>query len=175
MSSCIFTNAFYFEKDLVDLPYFDGRWFLVNNSTNTTDSLVKYEVERRAKGYYFVHWKGGNAEQFMQLHTFKLDEQIFVDAQQVELNPATGAFNARLKVHTIWKYFLVDTSNFVVVNFNYDKVEDRLKDGKMKLQNTGDKGIFFVTAPTGELQKFLIDFRDNNEIWGEAFNFVKTY
>lgn len=176
LQACIFKYPFYAESDLVDLPVIKGNWYMLDTPSGNPDTLVEYAVTQLAKGHYFVNWKAGNTEEYMYLHSFKLKDQFYVDAQQIALDIATKKYEARVPVHTIWKYFKIDRATFVMVNLNYDKVMDQLKNSSLNLKTeTEAVDQKIVVSERDELQQFLLSISSNSKMWGEGFTFVSAH
>jgi hypothetical protein len=156
-------NPLYLDSDLVFDPALIGVW-------THEKEIWKFEKDGEQK-YKFVHTDDQNHSAQFAAHLLKIKGRRFLDVLiekigKDEINPWAGA--ALIPGHLFIKVERIQPALEIAV-MDPDWLEKHLKTHPKEITHlqTSDKRIL-LTASTEELQKFVMDYAEGEQLFGEA-------
>ena len=140
--------------------------------TDDPDQQWKFEKETNL-AYKLIHTEQKNAPVISQAHLFKLRDQIFLDLGQHSEAPDDNAFPPRLPSHLLVRiYELKPTLRAGTMNYQWivallDKDPTALRHHVIKKGEKIEDRELVLTAPTEELQQFIIKHLSTEAAWND--------
>lgn len=148
-------HSVYTEDDLVFEPEIVGFWKL-ENSPQTWDF-----TKRDDKSYHLVFTdKHGQSGRFVA-HVCRVEDTLFMDLLPAEKDAEVTAFYKyhMLPMHTV--YMVKQTKpSLELVSIDFNWLKQHLADHPDALSHSTSNNRTLITAPTAELQQFLLEHKD---------------
>lgn len=165
VAGCVVTSVYpyYTEKDLVFDPAVVGDWADAGQ-TNTPAEFIR--IERAGEKGYWVMAVGGDETNRVELHLFRLQENLFLDS--CPTNRSLDFLPVHQVSKAIWRGPVMETANL-----DYDWLAKLLEQNPKAVRHlvlpetSGDdqKGRIVLTADTQELQRFIIKHVNDTNAW----------
>lgn len=164
---------FYTEKDLFTDEKYEGFWKSENDwlyiSKDSDDcKLLIIENENMLISSHY------NMSLF-DITLFQLNDHPFIDLYPSENSMhGTSLYKEHLvAAHSLAKVSLHDDS-LLLFHQNPDFVEKLLKERRIRIKHEQTEDKFILTAPTADLQKFVIKYMNEPEAFLEGSEFLKV-
>ena len=182
-SSCLTTlHPIFTEKDLVFDPRLYGNW-----SNEEGGSTVNYRLARTSevkslspslqgnasKIYMLEEWDDkGNLKSKQYAFMVKLGKYYFMDfypAGLKEGNNADKFFAAHyIPMHSIYRIKFKTDRSFEIQQLDAGYLETLIKNKKIRIRHeVTEDGGYVITAPTEELQKYIVKYSDIPEAYSK--------
>ncbi len=182
LSSCsVFSvHPLYDEGSLVTDDNLVGLWFNVSDSETyiriePIKKYYNYKAEQVGGNYYKLIRADKGDTIWYEAHYLKLNNDYYLD-----LFPLNGGpFNQDdllirnyFPVHSFIKMEL-EPDKAVVYTFDEDKLLQLFKQNRIRLQHEMVDDYVLITASTKDLQRFILKYSKDREVFGEPGVFIK--
>jgi hypothetical protein len=181
LSGCLSTlHPLFTEKDLVFDPRLIGSW-----KTNTDDDVLVFEKGTAAnfsqasagmqklagKGYLLTITEPGNAQPVI-FYAFlaRIGKHTYLDYYPAE-TPAQKKYNTfykghYIKMHTFDRFRFFNGESFETAQFDQNHLDRLISQKKIRIQHEKHPdGGYIITAPTAELQQYVLKYGDTKEAY----------
>jgi len=184
MSSCLVKSLhqFYNDTDLVYKPELNGTWFGNDSATwvisqhKVFSGLMKDEKPGNSYDIVYTDKKGTSK---FYAHLFRLENQLYLDFFLPDLEGPDLAVMHLIPAHTLAKVELAK-DQITIKWYNEEWLMKLFKENRIRIahekipydldrDNTGDFQVI-LTAPTSELQKFIIKYGNDPAAFKEDKN-----
>jgi hypothetical protein len=146
-------HPLYFEDDLVFEKELLGSWASQEEGQDDAERWTFLRKEEPAYRLIVTDDEGGEGE--FEARLLRLDRILYLDLLPLEPEKGNEFHFAHLvPCHSFLRVELED-GVLRLRAMDYDWLNDRLKDGRIKIGHARREDGFILTAPTGELQKFI--------------------
>jgi hypothetical protein len=170
--SCVTSvHPIYTQDDLVYDETLLGDWItedsIILSFDKATINNMPFSKEDTAnlKTYYATYHDKRPAE--FKVHLVKLDKYYYLDFFMHHFEMDNDLVESTLfPVHTFTKVKIYNDS-LVVTGFDARRIMKLLEQRKIRIKHEVSDGYMLLTAPTEELQKFIIKYADDPELFDE--------
>jgi hypothetical protein len=181
LNSCLTTlHPIFTEKDLVFDTRLAGSWKKTKDGSNvtyrsatTTDvATLSPTLQRNAGKIYMYEEKDeqGRIKTLQFAFMVKLGKYYYMDYYPVglkESGPVDEFFAAHyIPMHRIYRIRITNNSSFDVQQLDAEYLENLIKNKKIRIRHeVTEDGDYVITAPTEELQKYIVKYSDIPEAY----------
>ena len=170
MSACVPSlYPLYTEGDLVFEPLLVGTWVVEDDGNETI-----WTVKKSAEGYEMVDVEEDQDPAKFDVRLVKLGGHTFLDLFPAQQEPNNGLYQLHLiRAHTFMKVTL-DGDSLGVTMLDQEWLKNALKSkGTALAHQTLVDGDLLLTAPTADLQEFILKSCADPEAFGEPIMFTR--
>jgi hypothetical protein len=163
-------HPLYTEKELIFEPALLGRWVLEDDGHNKTEwTFGKLE----GSTYRLMTVDDDGAARF-EARLLKLGPHLFLDLYPEEPEGKTGFYNLHMvRAHTFLRV-KVEDHVLSVSMLDQEWLEKGVETGGLKIAHERVNGGLLLTAPTPELQQFVLKVADNPDAFPETSSFRRV-
>ena len=183
LNGCLTTlHPIFTEKDLVFDPRLIGNWKKSKDSSTAryrqanSDDLEELSpsLKRNAARVYIREEKEkgeqGNAKSISYAFMVKLGKYYYMDyyPADVKTKEIAGEFFAAhyVPMHSIYRIKFTGNHSFNIQQLDAGYLENLIRNKQVRLKHeVTDDGKYLITAPTAELQQYLIKYSDTPEAY----------
>jgi hypothetical protein len=178
-SGCVIQSVYPFcsAEDVIDINELHGSWELIKSFDENTEAkqIAPWEIGANK----IICYDERNIKSPFDVKFFKVGDSVFADISAGDLmsgaeKPAYNTYWAFcvIPIHTVAK-FAISGDDLVITPASYKAVEEKISSGKIKLAHLIRKedGLL-LTADTMELKKFLLEFKEDAEIFPSKNSFI---
>ena len=170
LSSCLILSfhPLYDKDTAVALPQLEGSW-LVEEETWT----IERNDDEELPGYYLTQYTK-EQEVHYDLYIVQLGEFYFLDIV-ADTGDSPYSLSYPYPMHSFYKLQLSETDNPKLYIFDSEYLEELFQQRKIRIKHEYDPeiGIFVLTAPTEELQQFMLKYGDDPRAFIEPAEMVR--
>jgi hypothetical protein len=172
-------HPFCAEVDEIEVPELHGKWRLlkVYGEDKSDKKIGDWEISSGE----MVCFDENNVKSELKASFFKIGDSVFADLTAGEIGEDQRAVNiywlsSVVPVHVAAK-FAISGDELIITPADCEAVEERLEDGRLKLEHVkrgsgSGGGEILLTAGTAELKKFLLENKDDAEIFSPKKSLV---
>ncbi|MES1218858.1 MAG: hypothetical protein ABUT20_25355 [Bacteroidota bacterium] len=183
LNGCLTTlHPIFTEKDLVAGNQLSGSWEKAKDGSVTTfrkvtkNELLQFSQTLQLNGdkiYKAVIKEKDEAESFYYVFLVKLGKYYYLDyypADTKDSSQSDAFFKAHyIPMHSIYRIDFGADGQFELKQLDGGYLEKLIKNKQIHIQHTTlDDGGYFITAPTEELQQYLIKYSDVPEAYDNS-------
>ena len=170
LAGCVVTSIYpyYTEKDLIFDPALLGKWVEIGAASQPA---AYAQIEQSGKKGYWATIFGADGTNSVELHLFRLKQQLFLDSCSTNRSLDT------VPVHQVSKIMEIEPV-LKTANLNYGWLVKLLEKNPKAIRHTvlhnpGEVrgGRIVLTADTKELQRFLLKYLNNTNAWNPLSEF----
>ena len=173
-------HPLYTEKDLIFVPELLGTWvgeeedvWTFNQSGKNAYELIlrqqRDSKETKSSIDYFNYSEDGEYE----AHLVKLGKFLFLDIYPNEPEIEEYGYDFHLvPVHSFWRIW-VEKDVMRLTYLSEDWLEEMLDKKKVNIAHIRLEGRVVLTAPTEELQKFVLKYAEDSEAFPEPEGYMR--
>ena len=181
LNSCLTTlHPIFTEKDLVVDPRLAGSWKKTEDGSNVTYrsatasdvATLSPTLQRNVSKIYMYEEKDeqGRMKSTQFAFMVKLGKYYYVDYYPVGVkeNDSVNSFFAAhyIPMHSIYRIRFITNSSFDVQQLDAGYLENLIKNKKIRIRHeVTEDGDYVITAPTEELQKYIVKYSDIPEAY----------
>ena len=185
LASCLTTlHPIFTEKDLVSDARLYGKWSKEDGSTasyqvaHTSDvKNLSPSIQRNASKVYMLEERDAKGKLQSKQYAFmvKLGKYYYMDFYPVgakEVDNEEKFFAAHyIPMHSIYRIRFKDDHSFDIQQLDAGYLENLIKNKKIRISHeVTEDGNYVITAPTEELQKYIIKYSDTPEAYSKDNN-----
>jgi len=185
LGSCLTTlHPIFTEKDLVSDARLYGKWSKEDGSTasyqvaHTSDvKNLSPSIQRNASKVYMLEERDAKGKLQSKQYAFmvKLGKYYYMDFYPAGLKEADNVerfFAAHyIPMHSIYRINFKNDSSFDIQQLDAGYLENLIKNKKIRISHeVTEDGNYVITAPTEELQKYIIKYSDTPEAYSKDNN-----
>jgi len=167
ISGCVPSlNAFFTDKDIVLNPALIGNWIDVKNKYSC-------EFKQASEKEYELIIKEANSEAHFSAHLMNLNGTYFLDVYPEVKSYQNIYFlgaKAYFPMHNVAKV-VINNDNLRISMLNPGTMENFIKDNKIVIPHEFVDGSIVLTAPTAELQDFLVHYNNEKGVFSVHYEF----
>lgn len=172
-------HPFCAEVDEIEVPELHGKWRLmkVYDEDKSGKKIGDWEISSGE----MLCFDENNVKSELKASFFKIGDSVFADLTAGELGEDQRAANiywlsSVVPVHIAAK-FAISGDELIITPADCEAVKERLEDGRLKLEHVkrgsgNGGGEILLTAGTAELKKFLLENKDDAEIFSPKKSLV---
>ncbi len=173
IGSCIPSlHPLYTEEDLIFDPNIIGTWMTSDSTVWKFEKFIPKKIpgsknidQSDSKLYKLIVNDGKPA--FFHVHLLKLGEYLYFDFYIREYKIENDMADMHLfPVHTFARV-QADDNSIVLEHFNIEFIENLIKENKVKIKHEWSYDNLILTAGTKELQKFVIKYADDEDLYDD--------
>jgi len=181
LNSCLTTlHPIFTEKDLLFDPRLAGSWKKIKDGSNVTYrsattsdvGTLSPTLQRNVSKIYMYEEKDeqGRIKSTHFAFMVKLGKYYYMDYYPVAVNengPANEFFAAHyVPMHSIYRIKFTSNHSFDVQQLDAGYLENLIKNKKIRIRHeVTEDGNYVITAPTEELQKYIVKYSDIPEAY----------
>jgi len=168
LSGCLIQSLhpLYTDKELVFEDKLVGKW------SENGDSILEFK-KAEGKAYQMRVFDGKNG--LYQAHLLKLKDMMFLDMYPngETLEDVQDLYRVHLlPVHTFMRVDQIDP-NLQLRAMGYEKLVEMLEEDPNLLKHEVLEDHLVLTAPTGQLQRFIVKYANVEGVFGDVTEFIR--
>jgi hypothetical protein len=172
LASCLTSSVspLYDAQTIFFEPALVGVWVEQTKDKPTTITFTKSKTPEDSYNVTYVDSENTPPTMmFFNVHLVKLGGKIFLDALMTGSSPPPdeGSASAKKESHLIAR-ISVDGDKFYLAMIDDNRLQEGFTSGKYSLPHEIDGGDAVLTASTAELQKFVTDHADDDQLFPPA-------
>ncbi len=173
-------HPFFKEKDVVFKPELVGSWMDQDSSTWSIKQMVKslgFMNGHTVDNSYLMTFEDqkGNVTIY-NVHVFNLEDKVYLDFFPLldEMMEDNLAYNSIIPSHSLAQLIIKDNNHLKIKFFNEDWLYDLMEKNRVKIRHekikmNSDYEPYILTASTDELQKFIIKYQDDPNLFKSTY------
>ena len=183
LGSCLTTlHPIFTEKDLVSDPRLNGKWSNIEDGSTANYRLAQINdvkslstsMQRNVSKIYMLEERDAQGLLKSKQYAFmvRLGKYYYMDFYPTRLNQADNEekfFAAHyIPMHSIYRIRFKDDHSFEMQQLDAGYLENLIKNKKIRIRHeVTEDGNYVITAPTEELQKYIIKYSEVPEAYSK--------
>ena len=183
LGSCLTTlHPIFTEKDLVSDPRLNGKWSNIEDGSTANYRLAQINdvkslstsMQRNVSKIYMLEERDAQGLLKSKQYAFmvRLGKYYYMDFYPTQLKQADNEekfFAAHyIPMHSIYRIRFKDDHSFEMQQLDAGYLENLIKNKKIRIRHeVTEDGNYVITAPTEELQKYIIKYSEVPEAYSK--------